>query len=108
MKGGIIFRESAIHNIIDIYRKVGKSINIWFVTRVEIKQVSDNKSTKMTYKDTAPPQAKQVVSHNRNPSDVLLATFRHQHNETEEKIPFSKKVPMNNSNRFELFYYKQF
>ena len=56
-----------------------------------------NKSTKMTYKDTAPPQAKQVVSHNRNPSDVLLATFRNQHetmrqNETEEKIPFSKKV----------------
>ena len=46
----------------------------------------------MTYKDTAPPQAKQVVSHTRNPSDVLLATFRNQHNETEEKIPFSKKV----------------
>ena len=46
----------------------------------------------MTYKDSAPPQARQVVSHNRNPSDVLLATFRNQHNETEEKIPFSKKV----------------
>ena len=46
----------------------------------------------MTYKDSAPPQTRQVVSHNRNPSDVLLATFRNQHNETEEKIPFSKKV----------------
>ena len=44
----------------------------------------------MTYKDTAVP-ANQVVTHTRNPSDILLDTFRRQ-NETEEKIPFSKKV----------------
>ena len=44
----------------------------------------------MTYKDTSVP-ANQVVTHTRNPSDILLDTFRRQ-NETEEKIPFSKKV----------------
>ena len=44
----------------------------------------------MTYKNSAPPGA-QVVSHNRTQSDVLLASFR-QPNETEEKIPLSKKV----------------
>ena len=49
-----------------------------------------NKSTKMTYKDSAPP-GKQVVTHNRTTSDVLLETFRRP-NDTEEKIPLGKKV----------------
>jgi len=44
----------------------------------------------MTYKESAPPGT-QVVSHNRTQSDVLLATFRPPTNDTEEKIPFSKK-----------------
>ena len=52
--------------------------------------MSKNKSTKMTYKDSAPP-GKQVVTHNRTTSDVLLETFRRP-NDTEEKIPLGKKV----------------
>ena len=44
----------------------------------------------MTYKDSAPP-GKQVVTHNRTTSDVLLETFRRP-NDTEEKIPLGKKV----------------
>ena len=44
----------------------------------------------MTYKDTEPP-GNQVVCHNRTKSDVLLDTFRRS-NETDEKIPLSKKV----------------
>jgi len=43
----------------------------------------------MTYKDSAPP-GKQVVTHNRTTSDVLLETFRRP-NDTEEKIPLGKK-----------------
>jgi len=44
----------------------------------------------MTYKDSA-PTGKQVVTHNRTTSDVLLETFRRP-NDTEEKIPLGKKV----------------
>lgn len=49
----------------------------------------------MTYKDTSVP-ASQVVTHTRNPSDILLESFR-RHNETEEKIPFSKKNVTNDN-----------